>query len=513
MKVLHFFIFILACYTLKSQDLNIYYDVHSDSMWFMKDNKVVTEPTVKKGKQVYFHLVEFNNYIYKAKFKATNSTAPFSAAAPNNSLVKGLLSGFANTFLPGAALPLLSSPLFGNILGVIPENQQGGRGGQDDVMAFEAKLKELEAAKAEINALSEEINARRKSLTALNNTYEFTNQLCRDKNIAPSKTKELLLKHCSDIFLKSAKDNITLDDIATLNTKLIEIPVIEKKLKDRIISYEGGLRDLKKQREKLQTVDHGIDELNPLIKKLALSESQLEMTASGFANELDKQCIADEQNKKTDYTAQIQQFYFRYHEIKENSFSYTHHANAEQKYLIYEMDLLQVDSANSLKPDDEKKVIKHIEVKVKTYGGTQFGMSLGLCGSKFSESPKTYYLTGDSKILASEEDPIVPFIASLFSLNYDLGGYFSPAFSLGLGLPLSSGNGVENFAIFLGPGAYLGKKQSFLVSGGVMFSKVSKLKTPFKEGDTIIIGQGEIPTTKKYATGFFVSLTYNLSAL
>ncbi len=512
MKTLSVFSFVLIATFLHSQDLNIYYDVHNDSMWYVRKGKVIDEPIVKKGDQVYFHLVEFNNYIYKAEFKATNSTAPFGAApAPGNSLIKSLLSGLVSGFVPGAGLGLLSTPLFGNILGAIPEGQDGtGRGQQEDLEAFQAKLKELEIAKEEINSLTEEINIRRKSLASLSGTYSFTNDLCKSKNVAPSLIKELLINHCSEIFLKSATENITLDEIAILNNKLIEIPRLEKALKEKMNNYTSGLKDLKKQREKLQQVDHGIDALYPLIKKLELNESQLEISGNTMVAELDKQCAADDQMKKTDYTSQIQQFYLKYHEIRENSFSFTHHSSAEQKYLIYEMDLYALDSASA--NSDEKVSVKHIEVKVKTYGGTQFGLSVGLVGSKFAETPQGYFIRND-EIFATDKDPYVPFISSLFNLSYDLGAYISPAVSLGIGIPLSSDENASGFALFAGPGMYIGKKQAFMLSTGAMFTKTSTLAKGFLVGDKINIGEGEIPTDKKFALGYFISVTYNLSAM
>jgi hypothetical protein len=478
----------------------------------MKDGKVITEPVVKKGKQVYFHLVEFNNYIYKARMKATQTAAPYTAQSSNNSLVRGLLSGLVSGFLPGVGLPLLNSPLFGNLLGTMPEVPvTGARGGNDDLVAFEAKLKELEAAKEEINMISVEINKRKKSLIALNTTYEFTNRISKDKNIAPSLIKDLLMKHCSDIFLKSADENIILEDVAILNSKLTEIPALENKLKDKISSYDNKLKELKKQREKLQQMDLGNDSWYSIMRQLALSESQLESAAQNISAAVDKQAMQDSKMQRPDYTALIQQFYLKYHEIKENNFSYTHHTTSEQKYLIYEMDLFSLDSA-SLYQDGERSPIKHVEVKVKSYGGVQLGMSIGLDGSKFTETPQSFYIRNDL-IYATNQDQYVPFITSKFNLSYDYGKYVSPALSFGIGLPLSKNESVDNFALFAGPGIYLGKKQSFMISIGGMFSRVTALASGFQVGDKINFTEGSIPTTKKFSFGYYFGISYSLTQL
>ncbi len=514
MKAINLVIFVLLAMSVKAQDLHIYYDVHNDSMWYMKNNEIIEEPIVKKGKQVYFHLVEFNNYIYHAKFKASQSTVPFGTHVPSNSLVKGLFSGLMSSFLPGAGMALMGgNPLFGNILGMIPgmNGNNASRGGNDELQAFESKLKELEIAKEEINNLTVEINNRKKSVTALNTTYEFTNSLCMNKNVAPSKIKELLLNHCSEIFLKPSTENIGLDEIPKLNAKLIEIPVLEKTLQKKIGDYAISLNDLKNHRLRLQQIDHGVDALYPLMKKLESTENQYENSVKLIATQIENQCAVPDPNTKSDYTSQIQQFYFKYHEIKDNSFSYTHHAEAEQKYLIYELDLFQQDSM-SLKSDADKKSIKHIEVKVKTYGGTQFGMSVGLTGSKYNEAPQSYYIRNDL-IFATDDDKYVPFITSLFNLSYDVGSYLSPAISLGIGIPITKSESIDNIAIFAGPGVYLGRKQAFMVSAGTMFSKVNSLRNGFKVGDKISLGDGDIPTSKKYSVGYFISLTYNISAM
>jgi hypothetical protein len=247
------------------------------------------------------------------------------------------------------------------------------------------------------------------------------------------------------------------------------------------------------------------------MKKLETTESQYESSIHLIATQIENQCAIPDPNAKSDYTSQIQQFYFKYHEIKDNSFSYTHHAEAEQKYLIYELDLFQQDSSQA-NPTVDKKSIKHIEVKVKTYGGTQFGMSVGLTGAKFNNAPQSYYLRNDH-IFATDDDKYVPFITSLFNLSYDLGSYVSPAISLGFGIPITKSESIDNIAIFAGPGVYLGRKQAFMISGGTMFSKVNDLRNGFKVGDKINLGDGDIPTSKKYSLGYFLSLTYNISTM
>ncbi|MEP7195696.1 MAG: hypothetical protein ABI851_04205 [Saprospiraceae bacterium] len=503
------------CLFSQTHDLNIYYNVYKDSLWFLKNNKTIEEPIVKKGAQVYFHLVDFNNYIYKAEFKATQSSAPLLTSAPSNSIIKGLLSGLVGGFLPGIGLPLLNSPLFGNILGAIPAEEAGnaGRGDNDDLLEFEAKIKELEATKEEINSISMELNVRKKSLTSLNNSLEFTNSLITNPNISPMLIRELLLDHCAEVFLKSKEDEIILQDVSILNEKLMEIPSLEKNLRTKISSYDRNLEILKTQRVKLQNSDHGIDALYPLIKKLESTESQMSKTIFDMSAKLEAQCLVDSVALRMDYTSKIQQYYLKYHEIKENNFSYTHHSGMAEKYLNYDLNLFRNDSMEN--GDIKSELVKHVEVKIKSYGGVAFGMSIGLTGSKFIKTPQNYFVrnvNGFSRIYASDADPYVPMITSLFSLRYDMRSSFTPNISLGIGIPFSKNESVENFAIFAGPGFYIGKKQAFMISGGTMFSKVKQLSNGFNVGDEIFIGEGDVPTTKRYSFGYFLGMTFNISA-
>jgi len=65
-------------------------------------------------------------------------------------------------------------------------------------------------------------------LVLLNNSLEFTNSLIKNPSISPLLIKEILLDYCSEVFLKAPKEPIILDDVSNLNSKLIEIPILEK---------------------------------------------------------------------------------------------------------------------------------------------------------------------------------------------------------------------------------------------------------------------------------------------
>ena len=73
MKNLIIVLFVMLSIPSWSQDVHIYYNVHQDSIWYMKNGKSITNLEIKKDNMVYFHLVEFNNYLYKGTDQSNDS--------------------------------------------------------------------------------------------------------------------------------------------------------------------------------------------------------------------------------------------------------------------------------------------------------------------------------------------------------------------------------------------------------------------------------------------------------
>ncbi|MBK9994507.1 MAG: hypothetical protein IPP01_11100 [Saprospiraceae bacterium] len=509
--ILIFFALNSAISFAQKGDLYIYHNVHKDSTWFMKNNKAIDDPTIKKGEQIYFQLIDFNNYIYRAEIRATQSATNMFVSS-NNTAVKGLLSGLITGFLPGLSLPLLSTPIFGNLLNTIPQvDAANARGDIEELTSLKILLEELEPAKNEINDISNQISKSLKSIASLQNSTEFINSLIKNPTLPPSQSKAILLNHCQEVFLKAVGEEIVFDDIALLNEKLINVPIQKKELDEKLSQFTNKLTKLGSLRVRLASIDHGIPELYPEFKNLEAIEPSLHTTSKEITSKLENRYSKIE--FASDYTTQIQNYFIKYNEIKENTFTYVHHVKAEEKFIIYDFDLYRDDSiANG---EIKSTLVKNVEVRVKSYGGASFGVNVGLTGSKFLKTPQDYFVRNQnefSTIYATDGDPYVPMISSLFSLSYDYKSTFTPTINLGIGIPFAKNESVENFAIFAGPGLYVGKKKAVMLSGGTMFSKVKVLSNGFQVGDQIVIGEGQIPTTKKYSFGYFLGLTYNLFA-
>lgn len=495
-----------------SQDIHIYYNVYQDSIWYMKNGKSITNLEIKKDNMVYFHLVEFNNYLYKATFDVTQTSSSRLSNATDSSGIRGVLPTFMSSLTGqgGGGLPFFNIPIFGNLLSTLSGVQGGqARGGLDEIDECKEKLNELETEKQHINQLIADINSRRKAISLLQGDFTFVNNLLMSESIKPSTIKEMIMMYFKDAFLLKDSEKFELSKINDLNTRLLETAQQEGELKSAMKNYTDNYKLLEKTVNRLKMSDHGIDNLYPLIKKFEQNSSSIMKSLQEYTVENPDSAILAKGGNIQDYTPRIQTFYLRYEEILNNNFSYTHSVKIEDKYLFYTLNLFRKPGYNQ-PASREAEPDKTVDVKVTSYGSTRLFTSVGLCGSKFAESPRKYYVTSDNLLEGQEVDQYQAVISTMIHLGFDFRGTVMPAISLGLGIPVTTSENIDNFSFLVGPSLFVGKNRQFVLTGGASFSKVERLAKGLEIGQEINIGEGTIPTVKKYSLGYFVGISYNL---
>ena len=498
---------VVSC-SLSAQDLHIYYNVHKDSMWYMKNGKSITNLELKKDKVVLFHLVEFNNYIYKAGFDARQTSNPYSVDGTDSSstqeLMPSLLSGLVQQ--GGNGLPMFNMPGIGSLITTLTGlGGNASRGSLEEVEQVQSALKILEADKQAINTQIAEINKRKKAITLLKGDFSFINTLCLSPTVQPSTIKELSLRYFSDVFCLSDKATFDIKNITEYNRTLQETPQLETALDLAIKSYEENYKKLEKSMSKLKNADHGIDELYPLIKKFEAGGPSVYQSLKKYSPENGASASAA---GAADFSPVIQNNYLKYQEILNNDFTYTHQVKCEDKYLFYNLELFRKDSASQASGAAAAPV-RIVKVKVNSYSTVRVSSSVGLSAGKFAVTPQKFFIKNDV-LTAQDVDPFLPMVTSLVHVGFDFRGLVTPALSLGVGVPITKNDASDNMAFLLGPSVFFGKKKEFAVSGGVMYAKVQRVSKGFEVGDAIQIGDGDIPTEKKYELGYFLSFTYNL---
>ncbi len=507
-----FVIAILFCsFHLSSQELHIYYDVHNDSMWYIKNGKPVRELKIKKDKEVYFHLVEFNNYIYSAVFDASNYSLPPAGYGNDSSSFRGFMPQLMGGLFPGGSIPFMNVPIFGSLMGALSglSPAGGARGDIEEIQEFKEKLAGIQSETESLNTLISDINKKEKAARILKSNVDYVTTLCRTQAVAPSLLKQLLMDYFRDAFILDETQSFTIKDIESLNEKLLQIPNLREQARKQFTSYEKQVADISKLVSKLKSTDHGIDELYGLIQQYETNVPQINNLISKVELQLNAAENSTAQST-SDYVQQIQSFFIKYMDIANNDFAYTHHASAEGRFLVYTVKIFKKDSSQLQEVDDsELKPIKTIKVKIDTYGEFKMGTSFGINGTQYGEKPQRFYIKNDI-LNATNEDQFAPMISSFINMSYSMGASLTPVVSFGIGLPLKSTENTESLAFFLGPGLYLGKKQSFMISGGFMFSKVNRLANGLQVGDPIVLGDGVIPTEKKFDTGYYFGLAYRI---
>lgn len=513
MKYINIILACLFAFTAISQDLHIYYDVHNDSMWYMKNGRVVKDLKVKRDKNVYFHLVEFNNYIYTAEFESKLHEIQPAGYGSERSGMKGLMPQLLKSFFPGGGMPFMNVPVFGTLMGAMSGlNAEGNaRGLMEDVAQFKTSLETIQEKTEVMNQLILDINKREKSARILTGDIEYINNLCKTNAIAPSMIRQLVLDYFSDAFMLNQGQQFGINDIEAYNEKLLEIPALKSQLNKKFKEYSLEAEAIGTLVAKLKVTDHGIDELYPLLFKYEAERPQI----NALINAMELRLIASESDssritKVDDFAPYIHSYFIKYTELLNNDFSYVHHAKAESRFMMYTLNLYKREHLDL--PDSveyKPKAIKTIKLKIDTYGDFKMGTSFGLNGGFYGSKPQSFYVKNDV-LNADDDDRFAPMISSYINLTYSVGASISPVISFGIGLPLKNTENTESIAFFFGPGAYLGKKQSIMISTGFMFSKVNRLTNGLKVGDTINLGDGIIPTDKKFDSGFYLGLAYRI---
>lgn len=512
MKLIYALLVIFLVSPIFAQDLHIYYDVHHDSMWYVKNGKAVEELSVKKGKKVYFHLVEFNNYIYVSEFDALQHALPPAGMGIDSSRFQGFVPGLLSGFFPDGKQPFLNIPVFGSLMGAVSGLQGNGnaRGDREEILKFKKLLEDIEVIQQALNAQVDELNKRQKALTILKGNAEFVETICKSSSMAPSLIKQMSMDYFEEALMLEKGKKFELKDVDELFAKLTETTLLKQQTHERLLGYQQKVQELTKYITVLKSTDHGIDELYPLIKQYETNLPQLTDDMSRFEISLSKNFITVSDEAYSGLSSSIRNFYIKYIELLNNDFSFTHSAKTESRYLLYKLRLFRKDSfQNTSGIEDEWVPIKTLSLLVETYGEFSLGSSMGINVGKHGTTPQRYFVK-NNVINAEADDEYAPLLSSFINVTYSVSPTFSPSLSFGVGMPLKSSENTESLTFFVGPSMTLGRNKTVMLTGGFMFSKINQLSNGLAVGQAIQIGEGVLPTQKRYDTGYYFGIAYTL---
>ncbi len=507
----YFLLLIISSITLqiKTQDLHVYYNVFRDSLWYEKAGVSVANPVVKKGKQIFVHLVNFNNYIYSSNFEVKQfkqSPALVGGQIGSNTLdFSEMLSGYGQN--SAGQTQLLNTSLFGALFKSLNAIKQDGntRGAGINIVELNNKLQNLNSQAESINDIIKIINKRKKIKSILEVGNQDIQSIKQNVNIEPNSMKEFVISYYKDVLQLDQSGTHSNENLQKINEQLQESDQLQQSLNLQIQKYQENLRELVKNAKLIKKIEQSSPDLLHSINILEQKEGVLIAEAS---------LIQIEQNKQVgrDYYQQLLNMYMNYLEIKNNTFSQVYQVKAESEYVLFNINIIRNDSlaiqANSMSGRIVKN--KNTQFVIRTYGDLLISTSLGLAVSRFNKTPQRYFVS--QGIISSQDlDSYYPMFNSLINVAYKFNSAVIPCFSLGAGVPISSQEQTSGLNYFVGLGVFIGKNTKIHISGGFMFTKINVLSNGLRVGDPINIGDGIIPSEQKYSNGYYMGLSFSLN--
>ncbi|MCB0524208.1 MAG: hypothetical protein R3A50_13935 [Saprospiraceae bacterium] len=496
---------------LKAQDLHIYCDAYTDSVYFMKNNRPVENATVRKGKQVILHVKNYNNYLYNINLETENT---------NVSVAQGSYGkGFAGS-IGGNPFDILLNSIGGS-LPALPI--LGGGGLEGDISGFAESEEDMTARK--VKKLESELN---RNISGMKQTSvelatlelkiksEFNAQKLKtfssieierlpyDPNLEPRQIKQLTREYANQLFDESDPSKLTLQYVLDKSNKLSNIENLVQDYRKQINRYDRFQKRTATLSNELLEYTFPESNLAEFIDSTLKASDMAEDKLTTLNDNLAKMQTLQEAENALDPT-HMAELRSRYISFMANDFAKTYRQVADNGNMTMRVKLEPLDSATYV--GARSKSLPPIPVKV--YGGLRVNTSIGLGFTKYFEQPKDYFVR-DSIVYASDKDAFSPVISTFVHFYSPKPGYLSWGGSFGVGIPLGGENNLQAISFFLGPSVVLGQDHSIVFTGGLSGGKIPKPGQGYQEGDKFELDSSLFTTESKYALGYFLGVSFNL---
>lgn len=524
---------------LPAQDLHIYYNAFTDSLYFMQADKAVSRPVVRKGDAVVLHVENYNNYLYDLQVK-TSQTG--TSVVRSNPLNLANLLPFPDGANPLKAIFGAGNPLGGlsgitgllrNFIKLPGDDDKGpilgwGTAPKEYDASLTAAEKERRAYRVEIeehatafNRALQKAERRAESLASLQKEMEVAldalnfqafaaaeaTRLRYNPQLEPQKIKELSKEYMVYIFGQADPRGLELSELLEMANAGNKLNDLRRRYEERVNQYaeEAGMLQLAGAafndakydfpgsniatlREEAKSVGKAATEqLDAYRNTNKALESQLAQIKAMSAKELAE--------LRTDFVL-----------LMDNNFSKIHRQTASGDKMDLQLTFVPVDSVHA--KGATTKTIAPIEVAV--IGGLQVNAGIGLGFGQFFQQPQTFFVR-DSLIQASDKDAFTPYLSSYVHFHpvsrrdVALGG------SVGVGIPIAGGGGFDAITFFMGPSVALGRNQRVVISGGLIGGKAPKLANGYSVGDRFEAQPELLKTESAYRLGYAVGVSFNLT--
>lgn len=504
MKILSFILATLLSAGLLGQDrsgLIMEYNLHTNTVQYFRDGAIVDQPSLSEGENLYIHITEFNPYVMRADVQVNKgSYMQTSLGYDSESYNSGgsAFSGITN-LLGGLSLGSTVQGTFDNI--------PGSRGASQKEVAlakqkFDSMLSELSQIESKINASRNKIAKIEKVESSRDLALSDIHELKTNPLIKPSRIKEMIEEEILHSFAKDKGEQIGLTD-------LLDSDNLEEDFTQAVASYNANRADYISMADKWREFSGGLK-----LIELMNDDPQFEyikVASDSIVSEIDQNIdqklatplqasidVSKTKNRATELAGLRRML----EELQSDVFVYKFPpAQASGEVMKVHVDV-------KIENDSGYGDFKQLEQEIPVLGGWKITGGIGLAFGVLDDPSYTYTIR-EGIIVSEENDQFIPMITSFAHFyrqtarNLKLGGSF------GVGFPMTGGSGLSSASFFLGPTFVLGKQQKFLLTAGVMGSKVERLGGGYEVGDEIAAFE-TIPTKAKYELGYFIGISYDL---
>ncbi len=499
---------------LPAQDLQIYYDLFTDSITYKKDGKPVLKPKIRKGDFVVLNFTEFNPYLFNAEVDVEQSNVEGWSG--------GASSGAPGAGLTGGGLPSLLGPgpggsgLFSSLMDMpilsmganslkLTDIFGGSRGAEKELLdQAKVKLEVLAGIQAEMKEISDELETMERSERAAQLASTHIDQLLLNPRIKPSMIRRIAEEYRVMIFPDKSANDLQLTDAFEWQDRYKVKNGLMQALQDKQREFDqelAGLTPISKELSNLDINNQGLDDFSADLRDLIGQGANLR-------KELEKYIAAQTDKTKSLSMEEMLALQMKFRELAEQPFAHQVAISVEKSTVILNARFVPLDSVlTALK--DKKLASKTKTVKLETQGGMRISTGLGIAFGRMLE-PVEEFSVREGAIIAEESGIIQPSLATFIHFYpHNSRAGLALAGTFGIGIPLSLSN-ITSLNFYLGPSLLFGRGQRIVLSGGLTAGPVKKLAKGFKVGDAFDPNLGDIPTRTAYELGYFVSISFNM---
>lgn len=495
----------------RKEYLKLNYNYYDNEIDYQLNNKLIEKPYAKHGTSILVKISEFNHYTHKVRLEIGNGNyneyspdysinSAFSTARRTSSF-SGILDMVGNFTIGGS----IADQFFN-----IPVSR--GRMEQEEMQylkKFKALSSELIKIEQNLEAIMTKINMIASVEESKMLAFADIQKLKGNKNIKPSRLKELIEEEIYFAFTKEKGVDITIKDLVNKNNTKGQLTYSVEQYKLLIENYanvliewqilqEEGYQIIHSENRRIQFALSGTDSIINKMEGNIIDFNEKSVNVEGYMEEEDID-ISDE----VEEVISMGDLRQTYEELQSQGFNYSFPPIQAVGDEIKLKLIFSTKNENG-EYEENKTYMETIPIK----GAWKVTPGVGLAFAVFAKERLNFDIR-NNLIISEPLDDFLPMIASFVHFYKTSPKDISFGGSFGIGLPVNGGDNIQAASFFLGPTMLIGQAQNVVLSAGVMGAKNQRLSRGLNIGDSFDSVDGVLPTRNIYELGYFLGISFN----